>query len=142
MLRQAQRFLLSRAAMRWRRPFSTDLAEAPADSKFVDTWKKAVPNIDPPKTPLAFMTPRPPTPSTIPSKLTVNLVLPYDSLLSAKEVYFRFIRINTISLLVHIIYGRLYFRGCVKYSVSSNFSRIGVTWRCYNCFIFGDLRII
>ncbi|CAA3007554.1 ATP synthase subunit delta, mitochondrial-like [Olea europaea subsp. europaea] len=32
------------------------------------------------------MTPRPPTPSTIPSKLTVNLVLPYDSLLSAKEV--------------------------------------------------------
>ncbi|CAI9774050.1 unnamed protein product [Fraxinus pennsylvanica] len=86
MLRQAPRFLLSRAAMRWRRPFSTDLAEAPADSKFVDTWKKAIPNIDPPKTPSAFMTPRPPTPSTIPSKLTVNLVLPYDSLLSTKEV--------------------------------------------------------
>ncbi|KAL2555877.1 ATP synthase subunit delta' [Forsythia ovata] len=87
MLRQAPRFLLSRASMRWRRPFSTDLpAETPADSKFVDTWKKSIPNIEPPKTPSAFMTPRPPTPSTIPSKLTVNLVLPYDSLLSAKEV--------------------------------------------------------
>ncbi|CAI9767586.1 unnamed protein product [Fraxinus pennsylvanica] len=87
MLRQSSRVLLSRAAMRWRRPFSTDfVAETPADSKFVDTWKKAIPNMDPPKTPSAFMTPRPPTPSTIPSKLTVNLVLPYDSLLSAKEV--------------------------------------------------------
>ncbi|CAA3017272.1 ATP synthase subunit delta', mitochondrial-like isoform X1 [Olea europaea var. sylvestris] len=87
MLRQSSRFLMSRAAMRWSRPFSTDVvAETPADSKFVDSWKKAIPNIDPPKTPSAFMTPRPPTPSTIPSKLTVNLVLPYDSLLSAKEV--------------------------------------------------------
>ncbi|KZV48627.1 hypothetical protein F511_26625 [Dorcoceras hygrometricum] len=90
MQRQASRFILSRASaasMRWRRPFSTDLpAEASGDSKFIDAWKKVVPNIEPPKTPFSYMTPRPPTPSTIPSKLTVNLVLPYDSILAAKEV--------------------------------------------------------
>ncbi|XP_075484528.1 ATP synthase subunit delta', mitochondrial-like [Primulina tabacum] len=90
MQRQASRFILSRAsaaAMRWHRPLSTDLpAEAAGDSKFVDAWKKVVPNIDPPKTPSSYMAPRPPTPSTIPSKLTVNLVLPYDSILAAKEV--------------------------------------------------------
>ncbi|KAL2249005.1 UNVERIFIED_CONTAM: ATP synthase subunit delta, mitochondrial [Sesamum indicum] len=90
MLRQAQRFLLTRAsasATRSTRPFSTDLpAETAGDSKFIDAWKKLIPNMDPPKTPSAYMAPRPPTPSTIPSKLTVNLVLPYDSVLSAKEV--------------------------------------------------------
>ncbi|XP_073035832.1 ATP synthase subunit delta', mitochondrial-like [Primulina eburnea] len=90
MLRRAPRFLLDRASaatMRWCRPFSSDLpAEASSDSTFVDAWKKAVPNIDPPKTPSTYMAPRPPVPSTIPSKLTVNLVLPYDSILSAKEV--------------------------------------------------------
>ncbi|XP_073127149.1 ATP synthase subunit delta', mitochondrial-like [Henckelia pumila] len=90
MQRNASLFILNRAsaaAMRWRRPFSTDLpSEAAADSKFVDAWKKVVPNIDPPKTPAAYMTPRPPTPSNIPSKLTVNLVLPRDSILAAKEV--------------------------------------------------------
>ncbi|KHN01619.1 ATP synthase subunit delta', mitochondrial [Glycine soja] len=32
------------------------------------------------------MKPRPPTPSTLPSKLTVNFVLPYASQLAAKEV--------------------------------------------------------
>ncbi|XP_015897863.1 ATP synthase subunit delta', mitochondrial [Ziziphus jujuba] len=69
------------------RSFSTDLPANPtADSAFVDAWKKVVPNTDPPKTPLAFMKPRPPTPSSIPSKLTVNFVLPYASELSAKEV--------------------------------------------------------
>lgn len=69
------------------RSFSTDLPANPtADSAFVDAWKKVVPNIDPPKTPLTFMKPRPPTPSSIPSKLTVNFVLPYASELSAKEV--------------------------------------------------------
>ncbi|KAH7525312.1 hypothetical protein FEM48_Zijuj06G0211500 [Ziziphus jujuba var. spinosa] len=68
------------------RSFSTDLPANPtADSAFVDAWKKVVPNTDPPKTPLAFMKPRPPTPSSIPSKLTVNFVLPYASELSAKE---------------------------------------------------------
>ncbi|XP_054780280.1 ATP synthase subunit delta', mitochondrial-like [Prosopis cineraria] len=69
------------------RRFSTDLPAATAeDSQFVGAWKKVVPNLEPPKTPLAFMTPRPPTPSSIPSKLTVNFVLPYSSELSAKEV--------------------------------------------------------
>ncbi|KAK4480647.1 hypothetical protein RD792_013725 [Penstemon davidsonii] len=86
MMRQGPRVLLSRA-MRWRRPFSTDLqADTAGDSKFIDAWKKLNPNMDPPKTPISYMKPRPPTPSTIPSKLTVNLVLPYDSVLSAKEV--------------------------------------------------------
>lgn len=45
-----------------------------------------VPNIDPPKTPSAFMKPRPATPTSIPSKLTVNFVLPYASELANKEV--------------------------------------------------------
>ncbi|XP_042511473.1 ATP synthase subunit delta', mitochondrial-like [Macadamia integrifolia] len=88
MLRQAPR-LLSRATSMMRvRAFST--ADAPAtpsmDSSFIEAWKKVVPNIDPPKTPLSFMQPRPATPSSIPTKLTVNFVLPYQSELSAKEV--------------------------------------------------------
>lgn len=73
--------------MTWRRPFATDLqAEYVADSSFAEAWKKVVPNVDPPKTPSAFMSPRPATPSSIPSKLTVNFVLPYTSELSGKEV--------------------------------------------------------
>ncbi|RWR80579.1 ATP synthase subunit delta', mitochondrial-like protein [Cinnamomum micranthum f. kanehirae] len=65
----------------------SDLPAAPTvDSAFVDAWKKVTPNIEPPKTPLSFMKPRPPTPSSIPSKITVNFVLPYQSELSAKEV--------------------------------------------------------
>ncbi|KAM7493295.1 hypothetical protein LguiB_027904 [Lonicera macranthoides] len=69
------------------RPFSTDLQADPVtDDAFVDSWKKMIPNIDPPKTPMAYMKPRPPTPSSIPSKLTVNFVLPYSSELSGKEV--------------------------------------------------------
>ncbi|PKI46923.1 hypothetical protein CRG98_032734 [Punica granatum] len=42
--------------------------------------------MEPPKTPSSFMSPRPPTPSTIPSKITVNFVLPYASELATKEV--------------------------------------------------------
>ncbi|KAJ4846826.1 hypothetical protein Tsubulata_004623 [Turnera subulata] len=69
------------------RSFSTDVPATPTeDSTFVESWKKVMPNMDPPRTPLAFMKPRPPTPSAIPSKLTVNLVLPYASELSGKEV--------------------------------------------------------
>ncbi|XP_040993564.1 ATP synthase subunit delta', mitochondrial-like [Juglans microcarpa x Juglans regia] len=69
------------------RPYSTDLPAAPtADSTFVEAWKKVIPNIEPPKTPLSFMKPRPATPPSIPSKLTVNFVLPYASELSTKEV--------------------------------------------------------
>ncbi|KAJ8548400.1 hypothetical protein K7X08_030869 [Anisodus acutangulus] len=72
--------------MRLGRPFSTVLpAEASADSNFVEAWRKAIPNIEPPRTPSAFMATRPATPSSIPSKLTVNFVLPYSSELSGKE---------------------------------------------------------
>ncbi|KAF4353721.1 ATP synthase subunit delta', mitochondrial [Cannabis sativa] len=87
MFRQATR-VLSRPFLSARaRPFSTEVSAAPAvDASFVESWNKVIPNIDPPKTPLAFMKPRPPTPSTMPSKLTVNFVLPYASELSAKEV--------------------------------------------------------
>uniref|UniRef100_A0A2P2LN01 ATP synthase subunit delta'-like n=1 Tax=Rhizophora mucronata TaxID=61149 RepID=A0A2P2LN01_RHIMU len=67
--------------------FSTDVPATPTeDSTFVESWKKLIPNIEPPKTPSAFMKPRPPPPSSIPSKLTVNFVLPYESVLSGKEV--------------------------------------------------------
>ncbi|KAH6830875.1 ATPase [Perilla frutescens var. hirtella] len=90
MLRHISRSVLGRASaasMRWSRQLSTDLpSETAGDSKFLDSWKKLVPNMDPPKTPTAFMSPRPPTPAAIPTKLTVNLVLPYEPVLSAKEV--------------------------------------------------------
>ncbi|KAG1362091.1 ATP synthase subunit delta', mitochondrial [Cocos nucifera] len=89
MYRQASR-LLVRALGGGRpvgRAFSTDAPVAPVeDSAFVEAWKKVAPNLDPPKTPLSFMKPRPPTPSSIPSKLTVNFVLPYQSEISNKEV--------------------------------------------------------
>ncbi|XP_048132720.1 ATP synthase subunit delta', mitochondrial-like [Rhodamnia argentea] len=94
MFRQATKKLLHRsiltsAAARWApsRPFSADVTAAQtADAAFVEGWKKVIPNIDPPQTPLSFMQPRPPTLSSIPSKLTVNFVLPYASELSQKEV--------------------------------------------------------
>lgn len=86
MFRQATTRLLGSAKSRC---LST-AAEVPATStevsSFVEKWKKMIPNIDPPKTPSSYMKPRPPTPSTIPSKLTVNLALPYSSALSSKEV--------------------------------------------------------
>ncbi|KAH9611950.1 hypothetical protein KSS87_007605 [Heliosperma pusillum] len=88
MLRQAAIRLPIRSAAASRR-FST-ASQPPAtpevDTTFVDSWKKMIPNLDPPNTPSAYMKPRPPTPSAIPSKLTVNLALPYSSLLSSKEV--------------------------------------------------------
>ncbi|KAF5472377.1 hypothetical protein F2P56_009099, partial [Juglans regia] len=81
------RSLFLSSSRSWVRPFSTDLPAAPtADSTFVEAWKKVVPNIEPPKTPIAFVKPRPSIPSSIPSKLTVNFVLPYASELSTKEV--------------------------------------------------------
>ncbi|KAF7139459.1 hypothetical protein RHSIM_Rhsim07G0039100 [Rhododendron simsii] len=87
MFRQAASRVLFRSSAAARaRPFSTDLAAAASpDETFVEAWKKVIPNIEPPKTPLSFMTPRPATPSSIPSKLTVNFVLPYASELSTKE---------------------------------------------------------
>lgn len=87
MFRQAAARLLVRSAAS--RPLSTaaDVAAAPAsgDSTFIEAWKKMTAIIDPPQTPSAYMKPRPPTPSSIPTKLTVNLALPY-SYVSAKEV--------------------------------------------------------
>ncbi|CAM8878017.1 hypothetical protein QQ045_019159 [Rhodiola kirilowii] len=66
------------------RPFSSDAPAAATD--FIESWKKVIRNIDPPKTPSSFMQPRAPTPNTIPTKITVNFVLPYASELSNKEV--------------------------------------------------------
>ncbi|XP_059633794.1 ATP synthase subunit delta', mitochondrial-like [Cornus florida] len=90
MFRQAATRLLSRstiAAPTGARPFSTDVpASMAADETFSVAWKKVIPNMEPPRSPLTFMTPRPPAPSSIPSKLTVNFVLPYNSELSSKEV--------------------------------------------------------
>ncbi|KMZ64418.1 ATP synthase epsilon chain [Zostera marina] len=72
------------ASIRW---FSAEpVVEANVDEAFVESWKKVAPNLDPPKTPLSFMEPRPPTPSAIPGKLTVNFVLPYRSEIANKEV--------------------------------------------------------
>ncbi|ONM23871.1 ATP synthase subunit delta', mitochondrial [Zea mays] len=90
MLRHAARRLVSRAVAppTARRALAT--AEVPAeaveDSTFVEAWKKVAPNIEPPATPLSLMQPRPPTPATIPTKLTVNFVLPYKSEIANKEV--------------------------------------------------------
>ena len=88
MLRQISRTLLPRSPVSFRF-LSTGLPAASAvDEAFVEAWKKVAPNIEPPKTPLSFMKPRPPIPPTIPGKLTVNFVLPYQSELANKEVYF------------------------------------------------------
>ncbi|KAF8379155.1 hypothetical protein HHK36_028584 [Tetracentron sinense] len=90
MFRQAPRLLVRASAMIRARPFATDLPVTPtADSTFVDAWRKVIPHIEPPKTPLSFMKPRPPTPSSIPTKITVNFVLPYASELSTKEGSFQ-----------------------------------------------------
>ncbi|GMI73895.1 hypothetical protein like AT5G47030 [Hibiscus trionum] len=87
MLRRAMGLLARPVAAARARSFSTDLPAAQtADSTFVEAWNKVMPNMDPPKTPLSFMQPRPATPSSIPSKLTVNFVLPYASELTTKEV--------------------------------------------------------
>ncbi|KAG8391460.1 hypothetical protein BUALT_Bualt01G0190100 [Buddleja alternifolia] len=64
-----------------RRLFSTTPV---ADDLFVTAWKRIMPNLDPPKTPLTFMQPRPSAAS--PSKLTVNLVSPYSSQFCKKQV--------------------------------------------------------
>lgn len=87
MLRHAPRMLLGRALGSSHVRFMSDLPASPvADSAFVEAWKKVMPNMEPPKTPLSFMHPRPPTPSSIPSKISVNFVLPYQSELSTKQV--------------------------------------------------------
>ncbi|KAH7549720.1 hypothetical protein JRO89_XS13G0072500 [Xanthoceras sorbifolium] len=92
MLRQASRLLGRTSTLTRCRAFSSEVpATATEDSTFIESWKKVIPNIEPPKTPSSFMTPRPQIPTTIPSKLTVNFVLPYASELSTTEVSFSFI---------------------------------------------------
>ncbi|KAH9776797.1 hypothetical protein WN944_013417 [Citrus x changshan-huyou] len=87
MFRQASRLLARASAVTRSRAFSSEVPATPAvDSTFVESWKKVNPIMEPPKTPSVYMTPRPQTPTSIPSKLTVNFVLPYASELSAKEV--------------------------------------------------------
>ncbi|KAK4801093.1 hypothetical protein SAY86_021580 [Trapa natans] len=89
MLRQATRFI-SRFVISIRfsiKPSSTDVpAASTTDTAFIDSWKKVIPNMEPPKTPSFFSSPRPSTPSTIPTKITINFVLPYASELANKEV--------------------------------------------------------
>ncbi|KAM1018882.1 hypothetical protein ACFX13_041045 [Malus domestica] len=80
MLRRATTLLTRSTIFLRARRFSTDVdATARADSTFSDAWKKVVPHIDHQNTPLAFVKPQPATPSSIPTKLTVNFVLPYAS---------------------------------------------------------------
>ncbi|KAK2648206.1 hypothetical protein Ddye_015695 [Dipteronia dyeriana] len=87
MLRQASRLLGRTTTLRGCRSFSSEVpATASEDSTFIELWKKMIPNIEPPKTPSSFMAPRPQTPTSIPTKLTVNFVLPYASELSTAEV--------------------------------------------------------
>uniref|UniRef100_A0A1J3JPE4 ATP synthase subunit delta', mitochondrial n=1 Tax=Noccaea caerulescens TaxID=107243 RepID=A0A1J3JPE4_NOCCA len=90
MFRQASRLLsrsvaASSSKSATARAFSTELPST-IDSTFVEAWKKVAPNMDPPQTPSSFMKARPSTASSIPTKLTVNFVLPYASELSGKEV--------------------------------------------------------
>ncbi|CAH8311914.1 unnamed protein product [Eruca vesicaria subsp. sativa] len=92
MLRQASLRLISRSVAAGSsksattRALSTEVPSTTIDSTFVESWKKVAPNMDPPQTPSAYMKPRPTTASSIPTKLTVNFVLPYASELSGKEV--------------------------------------------------------
>ncbi|KAJ0048927.1 ATP synthase subunit delta', mitochondrial [Pistacia vera] len=87
MFRQASRLLARTTTLTRSRAFSSEVPATPtADSTFIDSWKKVIPNMEPPSTPTSFMVTRPQTPTSIPSKLTVNFVLPYASELSNKEV--------------------------------------------------------
>ena len=76
-------------AVAGRRGFTNNAQATATDAahqEFIAAWKKVVPNSEPPKTPLTFMKPRPMVPGSIPTKLTVNFVLPYQVELSSKEV--------------------------------------------------------
>uniref|UniRef100_A0A0D6R6J7 ATP synthase F1 complex delta/epsilon subunit N-terminal domain-containing protein n=1 Tax=Araucaria cunninghamii TaxID=56994 RepID=A0A0D6R6J7_ARACU len=68
-------------------PAATSESSSPSpNEEFIKAWNKVVPNFEPPKTPLAFMKARPAIPGTIPTKVTVNFVLPYQVELNSKEV--------------------------------------------------------
>ncbi|KAL3679425.1 hypothetical protein R1sor_022381 [Riccia sorocarpa] len=55
-------------------------------NQFLKLWKSIAPNLDKPRLPSSYMKSRPPTPATIPTKLTVNLALPHKFELADKEV--------------------------------------------------------
>ncbi|KAH7854672.1 hypothetical protein Vadar_016672 [Vaccinium darrowii] len=89
MFRQSHRFLSrARAAViRCRRQLSTDmLEETKADSPFVEAWKKNNTKLGATQDSFSLYERRPSPPSSIPSKLTVNFVLPYSSQLSNNEL--------------------------------------------------------
>ncbi|KAB2632326.1 ATP synthase subunit delta' [Pyrus ussuriensis x Pyrus communis] len=87
MFRQASRLLGRSSRLPRVRAMCTEVpANSNKDSAFVEAWKKVSSTMEPPQTPSTYMEPRPPTPSSLPSKLTVNFVLPYSSQLSGKEV--------------------------------------------------------
>jgi hypothetical protein len=60
--------------------------EAQISEQFKQDWKKVAPNYDLPHFPSNFMVARPPVPSTIPAKLTLNFVLPHMFEMQAKPV--------------------------------------------------------
>ena len=63
---------------------ATQVAVVP--EKFKVDWKKVAPNYDLPHFPSSYMAARPSVPATLPTKLTVNFVLPHAFELQAKEV--------------------------------------------------------
>lgn len=58
--------------------------------EFKKAWRGVAPNLDLPRFPISYMASRPETPSTIPTSLKVNLVLPYKFEIQNKEVRFTF----------------------------------------------------
>ncbi|KAL0429419.1 UNVERIFIED_CONTAM: ATP synthase subunit delta', mitochondrial [Sesamum radiatum] len=89
------------------RPFSSSEvpSEPVADDLFMAAWRRIVPNLDPPRTPLAFMQPRPPTASaaSTPSKLTINLVSHYSSELSNKQTLFCGLQFRSVHFLFNTV---------------------------------------
>ncbi|XP_024366707.1 ATP synthase subunit delta', mitochondrial [Physcomitrium patens] len=61
-------------------------AEAIVPESFKQDWKKVAPNYDLPHFPSEYMSARPPVATTLPTKLTVNFVLPHQFEMQAKEV--------------------------------------------------------
>eukprot|EP00249_Psilotum_nudum_P027175 c34558_g1_i1 orf=607-1236(-) len=61
-------------------------AQLPVSEEFKKAFKQVAPLLELPKFPSSFMKHRPPVPGTIPSKVTLNFVLPYDIMIEAKEV--------------------------------------------------------
>ncbi|CAH9097207.1 unnamed protein product [Cuscuta epithymum] len=84
MFRHAATRLWNRSASSARA--SRQFSSPSADEAFVSAWRRVVPTVDPPKTPLSFMKFRPPTSSATPSKLKINFILPYASEFSNNEV--------------------------------------------------------